>query len=100
MGPETTHGLLYKPYAFDVPYAFDAGSIHYLGKWEGVGPWKSQLFGPQMALEYWLDAISQGAEKSQFPGDPIPLPLSFLNGCCPHQKHYARGRVNHRCINH
>jgi hypothetical protein len=21
------------------------------------------------------------------------------NGCCPHQKHYARGRINHRCIN-
>jgi hypothetical protein len=24
--------------------AFDAGSIHYEGKWEGVGPWKSRLF--------------------------------------------------------
>jgi hypothetical protein len=23
---------------------FDAGSIHYLGKWEGVGPWKSRVF--------------------------------------------------------
>ncbi len=23
--------------------AFDAGSIHYEGKWEGVGPWKSRL---------------------------------------------------------
>jgi hypothetical protein len=26
------------------PDAFEAGSIHYLGKWEGVGPWKSRLF--------------------------------------------------------
>jgi hypothetical protein len=24
--------------------AFDAGSIHYLGKWEGVGPWKLRVF--------------------------------------------------------
>ncbi len=21
------------------------------------------------------------------------------NGCCPYQKHYARGRINHRCMN-
>jgi hypothetical protein len=25
--------------------AFDAGSIHYLGKWEEVAPWKSRDFG-------------------------------------------------------
>jgi hypothetical protein len=31
---------LYSP----VHNAFDAGSIHYDGKWEGVGPWKSRLF--------------------------------------------------------
>jgi hypothetical protein len=24
--------------------AFDAGSIHYKGKWEGFGPWKSKVF--------------------------------------------------------
>ncbi len=24
--------------------AFDAGSIYYLGKWEGVGPWKLRVF--------------------------------------------------------
>jgi hypothetical protein len=56
--------------------AFDAGSIHYLGKWEGVGPWKSQLFWASngMALAYRLNAISQGPKKSQFPG-PNPLPL-------------------------
>ncbi len=24
--------------------AFDAGTIDYLGKWEGVGPWKSRVF--------------------------------------------------------
>ncbi len=28
-----------------------------------------------------------------------PSPTSPSNGYCPHQKHYARGRKNHRCIN-
>ncbi len=27
--------------------AFDAGSIHYLGKWEGDGPWKDSFWGPE-----------------------------------------------------
>jgi hypothetical protein len=31
---------LYRP----VRNAFDAGSIHYLGKWEGVEPWKLRVF--------------------------------------------------------
>jgi hypothetical protein len=45
MGPETTRGLLYINHlcTYDlygpVRNAFDAGSIHYEGKWEGVGPW-------------------------------------------------------------
>ncbi len=28
-----------------------------------------------------------------------PPPSFPRNGCWPHQKHYARGRINHRCIN-
>ncbi len=28
-----------------------------------------------------------------------PPPTCPSNGCCPHQKHYARGRINHRYIN-
>jgi hypothetical protein len=44
----------------------------------GLGPGNLNFFGPQIAFAYWLDAISQGAEKSQFPEDPNPLPLSFL----------------------
>ncbi len=28
-----------------------------------------------------------------------PPPTCPSNVCCPHQKHYARGRINHRCIN-
>ncbi len=27
-----------------------------------------------------------------------PPPTCPRNGCCPHQKHYAQGRINHRCI--
>jgi hypothetical protein len=51
--------------------AFDAGSIHYLGKWEG----NLEFFGPQMALAYLLDAISQDPKNSRFPG-PNHLPLA------------------------
>jgi hypothetical protein len=62
-----------------VSKAFDVGTIHYLGKWEGagVGPWKSQLFGPQMALAFQLDVISQCPKKPRFPG-PNPLPLALV----------------------
>ena len=51
--------------------------LHYEGKWEGVGPWKSRLFWPQIALAFRLDGISQGPKKSQFPGT-IPLSLAFV----------------------
>jgi hypothetical protein len=27
-----------------------------------------------------------------------PPPTCPRNGCCPHQKHYARGRINHKGI--
>jgi hypothetical protein len=59
----------------------NAGSIHYEGKWEGVGPWKSRLF--------W-------ALQVPFQGQSPPTCPS--NGCCPHQKHYALGFINHICI--
>jgi len=36
-----------------------------------------EFFGPQMALAYRLDAISQGPKNSRFPG-PNPLPLALL----------------------
>jgi hypothetical protein len=47
--------------------AFDAGSIHYLAKWEGLGPENLDCFGPHKALSYWLDAISQNPKISRFP---------------------------------
>ncbi len=49
----------------------------YLGKWEGDGPWNLEFFGPQMALAYRLDAISQGPKNFQFSG-PNPLPLGLV----------------------
>jgi hypothetical protein len=36
-----------------------------------------ELFGPQMALAYWLDAISQGPKISRLPG-PNPLSLALV----------------------
>ncbi len=35
-----------------------------------------RVFGPQMALAYQLDAISQGPKNSRFPG-PNPLPFAL-----------------------
>ncbi len=36
-----------------------------------------EFFGPQMALAYQLDAISQGPKNSRIPG-PNPLPLALV----------------------
>jgi hypothetical protein len=43
----------------------------------GLGPGNLEFFGPQMALAYWLDAISQDPKNSRFPG-PNPLPLALV----------------------
>ncbi len=44
--------------------AFDAGSIHYFGKWEGIGPWKIDSFlGP--VKRHWADkGVPFGAQKT------------------------------------
>jgi hypothetical protein len=65
------------------------------GRW--LGPGNPEFFGSQMALAYRLDAISQGLKNSCFPG-PNPLPLALVM-YLTHRKHFARGRINHRCIN-
>jgi hypothetical protein len=49
----------------------------YLGKWGMLGPGIREFFGPQMALTYLLDAISQGPKNSQIKG-PNPLPLALV----------------------
>jgi len=46
------------------------------GRGLGAGNLKS-FFGPQMALSYGLDAISQGSKNSRFPG-PNPLTLVLV----------------------
>ncbi len=43
------------------------------GSGRGLGPGILEFFGPQMALSYRLDAISQGPKNSRIPG-PNPLP--------------------------
>ncbi len=62
--------------------------------------WKSRFFGTQISLAYRLVQFHRGPQNSRFPA-PNPPP-HFLTSCtpiCPHQKHYARGRRKHRCIN-
>jgi hypothetical protein len=44
--------------------AFDAGSIHYEGKWEGVGPWKLKLFGPREIASSRQASAIWGPKKS------------------------------------
>ncbi len=56
-----------------------------------------EFFGPQMALACRLNAISQGLKTLNFQGStPSHLPSLWI---CTHPKHYARGCINHRCIN-
>ncbi len=54
-----------------------------------------KFFGPQMALAYRLDAISQGPKNSRYPG-PNPLPLAqamdiHTNQSIMHRKVYIIG---------
>ncbi len=57
------------------------------------GGWALEIsfFGPQMALAYPLDAISQGSKKSQFPG-PNSLPLALIM-YLPASKTLRMGRI-------
>ncbi len=78
---------LYSP----VRNAFDTGSIHYMGKWEGLGPGNLAFFGLQIALAEGLDAISQGAKKNRFQG-PNLLPFALVMDAA-HIK-----RIMHRAV--
>ncbi len=70
--------------------------IHYLGKWEGVEPWKSRVFGPQMEPAYRLDAISLGLKTIDFQDQPLSIALVMDLHT---SKTLPTGRINHRCIN-
>ncbi len=66
MGPETTRGLLYiKPpfYMSLRRMILDASIFFTCAGGRGLGPGNLELL-PQMALAYWLDAISRGPENS------------------------------------
>ncbi len=63
----------------------------------GVGPWKLRLYwdlwnGIKPKGECHLGPQKVEISRAQ------PPPTCPTNGCCPHQKHYAQGRINHRCI--
>jgi hypothetical protein len=54
------------------------GAFLYVQFGRGLSPGNlEQLFGPQMALAYQLDAISQGPKNSRFPG-PNLLQLALV----------------------
>ncbi len=76
---------------------FDVCRSITLASARGMGPENLECFGPQMALAYRLDAISQVQKNSCFSG-PNALPLTLVMDLHT-SKHYARGRINHRCIN-
>jgi hypothetical protein len=63
--------------------AFDAGSIHYLGKREGVGPWESRVFWALWSGMEPMGECHLGPKKLAQVRD---------------QNHYAQGRINHSCI--
>jgi hypothetical protein len=61
-----------------------AYSKSYLCTYDLYGPKRNafDFIGPQMALAYRLDAISQGPKMSRFPG-PNPLPLAqVMDAAC------------------
>jgi hypothetical protein len=53
--------------------------------------------GRQVRLQVW----GHRRQVRYVSGNTIdqPPPTCPRNGCCPLQKHYARGRINQRCIN-
>ncbi len=80
----------------------------------GCGGSFMHLSGPSRAIKFlyapaplpptvralWaeFDAISHDPKKLSI-SRAQPPPTCPSNGCCPHQKHYAREHINHGCIN-
>ncbi len=67
-------------------------SIYYLVKWEGVGA---------LEIDSFLSPVKRyraDRPKKLEISRAQPPPTCPSNKCCPQQKHYARGRINHTCI--
>jgi hypothetical protein len=56
-----------------------------------------RVFGPQMALAFWLDAISQGPKNSQFPV-PNPLPVALASRDVSAQYHFLTFPILSDCL--
>jgi hypothetical protein len=65
--------------------------MQYEDKWEGVGPWKSRLFG---AL--WNDMEPLG--KCQLGPKKVRISRAHPTPTCPHQKCSVQGCINQRSI--
>ncbi len=84
-------------YAPMIYTAFDAGSIHYLGTWEGGWALEIEIFMGPVKCHPANMRVHLGLKKIEI-SRARPPPAYPCNRCCPHQKHYTRGLVNHRCI--
>jgi hypothetical protein len=71
---------------------FDAGRSIVWASERGLGPGNLEFLDPK-----WLNAISKGPKNYRFPG-PNPIPLALIMNLHA-SKTYARGCINHRCIN-
>ncbi len=81
--------MIYTTRAYD--NAFDAGSIHYEGRWEGVGPWNWDFFEPcEMELLYFYYCM--GFVLCSVNVWPSPLQNLFSAGI-QYEHHRADRRV-------
>jgi hypothetical protein len=76
----------------------------------GLGPGNLDFFGSvkwhRADRHFWAPNGTRLSARCHFAGPKKLLifraqspPTCPTNGCCLHQKHYAWGRINHRCIN-
>ncbi len=54
--------------------------------------------GWALEIETFLGPLIWHKAGRRVPFGAQPPPTCPSNGCCPHQKNYAQGRINHRCI--
>jgi hypothetical protein len=68
--------------------------------------YRASLLKLRVGRVFWAQNATRLSARCYFTGPKKlsisraqPPPTCPSNGCCPHQKHYAWGRINHRCIN-